>query len=267
MRPRAVVPIMILLAGPALGADAPDPGKETLIDEGVLVVAGRPGFARAEEFSIYRRPDGGYTVLSTIAADDDSYIATATWNYDAEWRALSASGQSEMKGVTRRLEVRRDSAPEGPIVRMTRRVTPKDGPMKLDTFTAPCDRDCLIDLSPGAMPMAVMTRRYDAAKGGAQTFRWVGISLTDDQVLLGGTATIWRHRTLAVDAPVGEVTHWRFREDLPSPNPGETVQMNMHLWTDAALRLRKFGVGRGETPSTIGIRDSDERLSAQMPAD
>jgi hypothetical protein len=60
-----------------------------------------------------------------------------------------------------------------------------------------------------------------------------------------------------------QITHWRFREDLPAPG-GQRVQMNMHLWTDAKLTLRKFGVGRSEKPTTIGIRETDEPFSAAM---
>jgi len=256
--------IAVLMAGIANAQEVPDPGKETLVDEGVFVVAGRPGFGRAEEFSVFKRPDGGYTLLATITADDDSYIASGTWNYDAEWRSLSVRGQSNVKGTTRTVEVKRENAPEGPIVRMTRRTTPKDGALKQETFTAACDMDCQIDMTPAAMPMSVMTRRFDVAKGGEQAFRWVGISLTDDQVLLGGAATLWLNRMQQANG--AEIKHWRFREDLPGPD-GTTYQMNMHLWTDAAGHMRKFGVGRSEKPSTIGIRESDEKISEQMKPD
>ncbi len=258
--------LIALWCSGAVAQEAPDPGKETKIDEGVLVVASRPGFSRAEEFSIFKRPDGGFSVISTISADDDSYTATGTWNYDATWRALSAEGQSTVKGVTRKLEIRREGGPEGTTVRLVRKTTSKDGTLKIDTYNAPCDMNCLMDLTPGALPMAVMPRRYDMAKGGEQTFKWVGISYTDDQVLLDGTVTLWLNRMQKVSG-IGDVTHWRFREDLPGPKPGETYQMNSHLWTDATLKLRKFGIGRTTKPGTIGIRETDEKLSSQMPAE
>jgi len=249
----------------ALAQDAPDPGKESLVDEGVLVVSGRPGFARAEEFAIFKRPDGGYTVLSTVTADDDSYVASGTWSYDANWRALSATGQSDVKGVKRKIEVKRETTAEGPIVRITRRTTPKDGANeRLETFTAACDMNCLIDMTPAALPMSVMPRRFDVAKGGEQVFKWVGVSYTDDQVLLDGTATLWLNRMQKAGGR--DISHWRFREDLPGPD-GQTYQMNSHLWTDAERKLVKFGIGRNPKPSTIGIRESDENVSDQMPAE
>lgn len=260
---RIILSLGFLIAISAQAQDAPDPGKESLMDEGVFVIGGRT--ARAEEFSIFKRPDGGYTLLSTITADDDSYTAIGTWNYDAQWRGLSANGKSTVKGVNRKIDVKRETSPEGPIVRMTRRTTPADGANeRLETFTAQCDMDCLIDMSPGAMPMAVLPRRFDTAKGGEQAFMWVGVSLTDDQVLLGGTTTLWLNRLQKVDGDA--VSHWRFREDLPGPN-GQTIQMSTHLWTDTKGNLRKFGVGRTPKPSTIGIRETDEKRSDQMPAE
>ena len=263
---RFLASLIVLCASTVSAQEAPDPGRESKIDEGVLVISGRPGYARAEEFSIYKRPDGGFTVISNITADDDSFTATGTWNYDAKWRALSAEGQSTVKGVTRKLEIRREGGPEGVTVRLVRKTTSKSGDLKIDTYNAPCDMNCLMDLTPAALPMAVMPRRYDSAKGGEQTFKWVGISYTDDQVLLDGTATLWLNRTQKVSG-VGDVSHWRFREDLPGPKPGETYQMNSHLWTDATLKLRKFGIGRTSKPGTIGIRETDEKLSSQMPAE
>jgi hypothetical protein len=260
-----IIGIAAVMAGQSMAQEAPDPGKEALVDEGLFVVSGRPGMGRAEEFSVYKRPDGGYTLLSTITADDDSYIASGSWSYDAQWRSLSARGQSNVKGTTRTVEIKRENSPEGPIVRMIRRTTPQDGALKHETFTAACDMDCLIDMTPAAMTMSVMTRRFDKAKGGEQSFRWVGASLTDDQVLLDGGAALWFVRMQQANG--AEIAHWRFREDLPGLKPGERVQMNMHLWTDAQDRMRKFGVGRGEKPSTIGIRESDEKISEQMKPD
>jgi hypothetical protein len=259
---RALAILMVFSATHAFAQEAPNPGKESLVDEGVLVVSGRPGYSRAEDFSIYKRPDGGYTVLSTITADDDSYVASGTWNFDAQWRAVSAIGQSDAKGLKRKIEVKRESSAEGPIVRIKRQTVPKDGDnIRIEEFTASCDMDCLIDMTPAALPMAVMPRRYDMAKGGEQTFKWVGVSMTDDAVLTDGAATLWLNRMQEANGQ--QITHWRFREDLPAPG-GQRMQMNMHLWTDAKLTLRKFGVGRSEKPTTIGIRETDEPFSAAM---
>jgi hypothetical protein len=255
----------VWLAATALGQDESTSGKGAVIDEGVFVVSGRPGFARREEFSIFKRADGGYTVRSAIAAEDGSYTANARWNFDAAWRAIDAAGQGDAKGVKRRIEMWRESTPSGTVVKISRRATLADGEPRNETFSAPCDADCLMDMAPAALPMSAMTRRYDAAKGGEQAFRWVGAALTDDQVLEGGTATLWLNRKQQVDGR--EVAHWRFREDLPGATPGQTYQMHMHLWTDADNRLRKFGVGRSEKPSTVGVRESDATIAEQMRAE
>jgi hypothetical protein len=262
MMTRAISFLLVFAVSQVIAQEAPDPGKESLVDEGVFVVSGRPGTARAEEFSIYKRPDGGYTLLNSITADDDSYVASGTWNFDAQWRAISANGQSDVNGLKRKIEVKRENSPEGPIVRIKRQTVPKDGDnIRIEEFTALCDMDCLIDMAPAALPMAVMPRRYDMAKGGEQMFKWVGVSFTDDRILTDGGAALWLNRMQ--EAGGQQISHWRFREDLPGAN-GQRMEMNMHLWTDAKVTLRKFGVGRTEKPTTIGIRETDERLSAQM---
>ncbi|MBL8644263.1 MAG: hypothetical protein JNK21_10045 [Rhodospirillaceae bacterium] len=231
-----------------------------IFDQGAIVVDAPGTFSRIEDFVIFKRPDGGYAILSSISADDGSYQITASWQYDDMWRAKSASGHSKTNGVERKIEIRKS---EGKAF-MQRRTVSAGGEMRFDEFTAECGDDCLIDMSPAALPMSVMARRFDAQKGGAQAFKWVGVSLIADQVLTDGLATISRNRTLNVDG--AEITHWRFVEDLKDP-AGNPMQMNAHLWTDAAGHLRKFGMGRNPKPTTVGIRESDTPLSAQMPAE
>ncbi|MDX2142854.1 MAG: hypothetical protein SFV19_05840 [Rhodospirillaceae bacterium] len=257
--------LTVLLGAVIASTTAAQDGKGKIIDEGKLTISGRPGFARTEEFSIFQRADGGFTVRSTITAEDGSYTANGRWNFDATWRAIDAAGQGDAKGVKRRIEMWRESTPSGTVVKISRRATLADDEPRNETFSAPCDAECLMDMAPAALPMSVMTRRYDAGRGGEQAFRWVGASLTDDQVLLGGTATLWLNRMQKVAG--SDIAHWRFREDLPGANPGENTQMHMHLWTDAAGSLRKFGVGRTDKPTTIGVRESDAELSAQMSAE
>lgn len=264
-----IVGSVLMAAVPALAQDNNSLVSEAMppdavIDEGSLVISGPTGFSRTEDFLIFKRPDGGYSILSNIAADDDSYQATATWTYDSQWRATGASARSVTKGVERKIELRRN----GDTVTITRRTTAPDTDMKLDEFTAVCGDNCLMDMTPAALPMSVMTRRYDTKKGGDQAFKWVGVSLTNDLVLLDGTATISVNKKLKVKGiPETDVTHWRFVEELKDPASGQAYQMHAHLWTDTKEGLRKFGMGRTPKPSTIGIRQSDEAYNAQMPVE
>ncbi|MBL8629505.1 MAG: hypothetical protein JNM81_07745 [Rhodospirillaceae bacterium] len=233
---------------------------DAIFDQGTIEVDGSGGFSRVEDFVIFKTPDGGYTILSNIAADDGSYNASASWTYDKDWHALKASARSMAKGIERKIEMRRD----GDTVTMKRRTITKDD-IKADDFTAQCGDDCLMDMTPAVLPMSIMARRFDGAKSGPQVFKWVGVSLINDQVLTDGQATISRQKTMKVQG-IGEVTHWRFVEDLKGPG-GQPFQMNAHLWTDPQGHLRKFGMGRTPQPSTIGVRQTDAAVTAQMPAE
>ncbi len=242
----------------ALTMEPDTPGA--IFDQGSIVVDGAGGFSRVEDFVIFKHADGGYTILSNIAADDGSYEASAKWTYDKDWRAKASTARSMAKGVERKIDIRRD----GNTAVMTRRTITSDN-VKGDEFTAPCGDDCLIDMTPAILPMAIMARRFDKAAAPSQTFKWVGISLIGDQVLTNGSATISLKRMLNVNT-LGQINHWRFVEDLTDPT-GKPFQMNAHLWTDTNGHLRKFGMGRSPTPTTVGIRQTDESLSGQMPAD
>lgn len=233
---------------------------DAIVDQGSIIVDGAGGFSRVEDFVIFKTPDSGYKIMSNITADDGSYNASASWTYDKDWRALKASARSMAKGVERKIEMRRN----GNIVTMNRRTMTTDN-ITADDFTAACGDDCLMDMTPAVLPMSIMARRFDNAKGGPQVFKWVGLSLINDQVLTDGQATISRQKSLTVKG-IGDVTHWRFVEDLKGPG-GQPFQMNAHLWTDAQGHLRKFGMGRTPSPSTIGVRQTDEDVSAQMPAE
>jgi hypothetical protein len=231
-----------------------------IFDQGSIVVDGAGGFSRMEDFVIFKHPDGEYTILSNIVANDGSYEASAKWTYDKEWHAKAGTARSITKGIERKIDIRRD----GNTATMTRRTITADN-VKGDEFTVACGDDCLIDMTPAVLPMAVMARRFDAPKTGSQTFKWIGVSLIGDQVLTNGTATISLKRTLNVNT-LGPINHWRFVEDLTDPT-GKPFQMNAHLWTDKNGHLRKFGMGRNPTPTTVGIRQTDESLSNQMPVE
>jgi hypothetical protein len=234
------------------------------IDRGALIVTGPPGVARTERFKIAQRTDGGFAIVSHIAAADSRYEATGTWLFDERWVAVGAAGRATVDGVTRIVEMFR----EGDRIEMTRNTVQADGTAYVDLFSVVCDDSCLMDMEPGALPMWVMTRHYRVKTGDRQTFQWVGVSLMRDAVLGDGKAQLWVNRTQSIaGGPVPAVVHWRFIEDIPDRAGGPTVQMQSHMWTDAQGRLRQFAVGRTEKPTTIGVRETDAAISAQMSAE
>jgi hypothetical protein len=235
--------------------------RDAIFDEGSIMVDSTGNLSRVEDFVIFKRPDGGYTILSNISADDGTYAATASWTYDAAWRAKAAAARSKANGVERKIDIRRDDNK----VLMKRTTIDKNRDMKLEEWEADCGDDCLIDMTPAVLPMTIMPRRFDAAQGGAQVFKWVGVSLINDHVLTDGKATITQAKTFGT-GNLGQITHWRFVEDLKDP-AGNARQMHAHLWTDIEGHLRKFGMGFTPKPNTIGIRQTDEAYSAQMPAE
>ena len=257
---------LIAWAGAAAQENAGDvgsPGTETLIDEGLLLIDGGPGRARTEDFSVFRRPDGGYTVLN--ATGSNSYTTVWNLNYDRAWRLLNGKGQGTTKGVTRVVEVTRES---GDIVRISRRATGKGVSSRTVYFTAACDRDCLVDMAPGATPASVMPNRYDRAKGGEQKFKWVRVSLISDEVFLDGSATLALKGEQTINGGSFTVaSHWLMREELTETASGKTETLQGHLWTDPKGWLRKFAVGPSPQPSMAGIRSTDEKFSKQMIAD
>lgn len=259
---------VFLLYSCSLHGQEPDPlvlegmAREKVVDEGVFTIDGPGSAAGTEEFVIFQRPDGGYAVLSTFYADDDSYQATVTLNYDKNWLAQGAGGRAMMNGVERRVEVGR----EGGHVIVKRRIRSRDGEVKLDDIQAACDRECLIDLTPSALPMAAMARRYDPVLAGQQSFRWVAVSLLDDAVLLDGAADLTTEgKSTAIEGSVGNATYWRFHRDLKDSETGESKTLDIQMWMDAESRMRKFAVENASQARIIGLRDGDEKISARMP--
>ena len=128
------------------------------------------------------------------------------------------------------------------------------------TLPAACDFDCLIDMGPSVLPMFTMTRRYDSARGGAQTFHWIGQALTSDQVLLEGTAEI---RFLGKGkAGEIEVLQYVFVESLTNAVSGEVTSFAFNLWVDADHRPMAFGTVGG----TLGVRDGYAEIPVALPA-
>ena len=126
-----------------------------------------------------------------------------------------------------------------------------------------CADDCLLDLSPSALAMFTMTRRYDQSRGGPQVFRWVGRSLIVDQVLLDGTAEITRLKEIMFNSAAGavKVRQYRFVETLKDEASGQIAQVAFNLYTDETNRPLAFATAG----STIGQRMGYEGIIEALP--
>jgi len=104
----------------------------------------------------------------------------------------------------------------------------------------------MIDLEPSALPMWVMTRRYDRAAAGIQTFSWIGRSLIRDLVLEGGRTP------LEFRGAEARGDRFTFSETYPLPNGGEFT-LHFELLLDARGMLRSFAIETGAS-RVIGTR-------------
>jgi len=251
----AMFPAFPLFAGTA-ALLAPYSDVE-VIDYGTLVIDG--GFSpRTESFEMVRRADGGRTIVSTVTAADGSYRVQGRWDYDAQERALSAHGLGIHDGQAVTIDIA--AAPPA----ATMRLAAADG--SLQTFHAPCDPPCLIDMTPSALPMFTMSRLYDFDAGGVQKFRWVGYALNEDQRLFDGTVRFRFVKDVSVEQPDGKkmtVRHFIWDETLVEEKTGKTFEVHFNAWTDTDHRPLKFKVGQ----RTTGIRDGYQAISDQLIAE
>ena len=119
-------------------------------------------------------------------------------------------------------------------------------------------------MSPSALPMFTMTRRYDQARGGVQTFNWIGRALIQEIVLTDGHADLHQVRTGQVPGPDGApvtVNQYFFVETIPDPPSGHALQLTFNLYVDGADRPLGFAMQKG----TTGLRAGYEDLTVQMP--
>jgi len=227
-----------------------------VIDHGTMIVTGGAA-GRRETFEILRRADGGRTILSTITAADGSYRAQGRWDYDAEERALSASGRGLHDGEPVTIDIL--AAPPA----ATLRIEQAGGEVR--TFHAPCKPRCLIDMTPSALPMFTMTRLYDYETGGQQAFAWIGYSLNRNMRLIDGTVDLEFVKDVSVTWPSGEklvLRHFVWDEILIEDVSKKRFQMHANFWTDEAHRPIKFTIG----PKLSGIREGFEAVDDQLIA-
>lgn len=158
------------LALAVLPAAADDPGvtlsgirNVKLLDAGSFVVSGIPAFAREETFEFLRRPDGGVTLLSATTMTDGAVRVQARYDYDASWKAVAAVGQGNYADEPVRVDMQ--ASPGTVAIRVRGSKTAIDKKI-------PCPDGCFMDMAPSGSPMFVMTRHYDRARGGPQSFQW-----------------------------------------------------------------------------------------------
>ncbi len=238
-----------------------------VLDSGVFVVTGNAAFAREEAFEYVQRPDGGITLLNTISAENGGVRMRARFDLDADWQSLSASGLGLYDGVPVASYMER----VGPVVEIQVHSLDEGDGVHLSP-TAVCDPDCFINMSPSAVAMFVMTRHYDMAKGGTQTFQWAGQDLDKVRTLSGGKANLVYQgeqevtRAALPDKKAQTVTlrHFTFVEELPIPGGG-VFKLDFDLWTDLDHWPMGFQVKTpGATEATLGFRKGWEDVRDQV---
>ena len=219
-----------------------------LLDAGSFVVSGIPLYAREETFEFLQRPDGGITLLSATTMTDGAVRVRARYDYDANWNAVTGMGQGIYKDEPVRVELqaRQDSV----SIRVRGDETSIDK-------TIPCPDGCFIDMAPSGSPMFVMTRRYDQAKGGTQSFQWAAQDLTQPLTSPDNQRAALRlRREIPVERADGStvvIRDYEMVERIPTPD-GKVFVMEFDLWTDDTGRPMGYRINTvGGRPSTSGV--------------
>lgn len=236
-----------------------------LVDAGVFTVSGMPSTAREESFEFLQHPDGSHTLLSATTMADGSYRVQARYDYDAKWNAVAAVGQGIYGDEPVRVDL--NTVPGGVTIKVRGATTSIDK-------TIPCPKACFMDMAPSGAPMFVMTRHYDRAKGGEQSFQWAAqdlpkaLSSPDNQ-----QAAINLRREYAVKRADGTTLKIREYQQIERiPTPGGLFIMDFDIWTDdaerpVAYRINKVG-GKPPAAPILGFRRdfADVRSQVLEPA-
>jgi hypothetical protein len=250
--PRLVV-LALLAAAVRAAADA------GVIDAGVFVVDSAR-MARTESFELRREADGSWLLASVTTGAGNRYRVEGQWRFDADWRATGASGRGQAGDASFEVSIRKAGAEARISAGAAEAVS---------EYSASCAADCLMDLAPSALPMFTMTRRYDAVAGGIQSFRWVGHSLTDSQVLLDGLAQIERAAVGSFRTAAGttvEVQQFAFVETLRDEASGQSFKVRFNLYVDAAHRPLAFAIGANTRGERVGYEGLIEALPFRAPS-
>lgn len=236
-----------------------------LLDAGSFVVTGAPSTAREETFEFLQRADGGYTLLSATTMTDGAVRVQARYDYDAQWNAVAAYGQGIYGDEPVRVELR--ARPGAVDIRVRGATT------KIDEALA-CPEGCYVDMAPSGSPMFVMTRHYDRAKGGEQSFQWAAQELPKALTSpLNQRAALKLRGEIDVrrlDGSTVKIRDYAMTERIPTPN-GAMFVMEFDLWTDDADRPMGYRINSvaGKPPAMpiVGFRrgydDVRERVAGK----
>jgi hypothetical protein len=232
------------------------------LDAGIFVVSGLPSTARVETFEFLQRPGGGVTLLSATTMSDGSVRVQARYDYDADWKAVAAFGQGLYGDDPVQVEMR--SAPDTVAIRV------RGGKTTLDKSIG-CPDGCFMDLAPSGSPMFVMTRHYDRAKGGEQSFQWAAQDLPRPFTSPENQRAALRLRSekpaRRADGSSLTIRDYEMIERIPTPDGGLFV-MEFDLWTDDAERPMGYRINRigGKSPGApiVAFRSGYEDIRAQV---
>ncbi|MEE4184791.1 MAG: hypothetical protein V2J12_03375 [Gammaproteobacteria bacterium] len=230
---------------------------DRLEDSDLLIVTGG-AFDRTEAFEVVRRPDGGSVLTEIITGANDSYKVETRVRFDADGNGISGRGLGNYAGEPVEVIITKTDD----VARIT-----AQGDTFFAEHTAPCD-ECMMDMSPSAIPMFMMTRRYDEAQGGKQTFRWVARALIGDQVLLDGAAKIQKlgDFTFEKDGEPVAVKQYAFVEKLKNEQMGAYFYVAFNLYTTADGKPLAFATGGATVGQRRGFEGITTALPAQIPA-
>jgi hypothetical protein len=233
-----------------------------LLDAGIFVVSGAPSAARTETFEFLQQPDGSITLLSATTMADGSFRVQARYDYDSNWQAVAAVGQ----GIYGDEPVRVDMQPHAGSVA----IRVRGAKTTLDK-SVPCPDGCFMDMAPSGSPMFVMTRQYDRAKGGFQSFQWAAQDLPrpftspDNQ-----RADLRLRREVPVKRADGRtvtIRDYEMIERIPMANGGMFV-MEFDLWTDDAERPMGYRInsvaGKPPVAPIVTFRSGYDDVRAQV---
>ena len=225
-------------------------------DSGRLLVTGGR-FNRTEDFEVVRQADGGRSLTTVVTGANDIYRVQARLAFGIDENALSATGIGSYDDQPVRVTVQRSNENAQLVI---------TGATQASQI-APCGADCLFDMSPSALPMFTMTRRYDDSRGGAQTFRWVARSLVVDQVLLDGSAEIRKLGDFVFHNGEQEtaVKQYAFVENLKDEVSGKFFKVAFNLYTTADHQPLAFATGGTTVGERVGYEGITEALPVQIP--
>lgn len=233
-----------------------------LLDAGIFEVSGAPSAARTETFEFLQQRDGSITLLSATTMADGSFRVQARYDYDNAWKAVSAVGRGIYGDDPVRVEMQ--VADAAVAIRVRGATTTLDK-------SIPCPDGCFMDMAPSGSPMFVMTRQYDRAKGGFQSFQWAAQDLPRPFTSPNNQRADLRLRrevpVKRADGATVTIRDYEMIERIPMTNGGMFI-MEFDLWTDTSERPMGYRINSvaGKPPAApiVTFRSGYEDVRAQI---